>query len=167
MKIRRATPSDAAVLAELGERTFRDAFAAQNRAEDMDAYCAKAYGEAAQRRELESADGVTLVVEEDGRAIAFAYLRREQSQWGDIYLSRFYIDAGWHGRGVAQELMRAVESAARELGGRKLWLSVWEHNPRGIAFYRKTQFQEEGTMPFLLGSDLQTDLIFTRVIPAA
>lgn len=162
--IRRAVPADAAALAELGERTFRQAFGAQNRADDMDAYCARTYGEALQRRELEDDGAVTLIVEEDGNPIAFAYLRREKSQYGDIYLSRFYIDAAWHGRGIAQRLMRAVESEARNLGGRKLWLSVWEHNPRAIAFYAKCRFTTEGTQPFLVGSDLQTDHILTRVI---
>ncbi|HEX2060649.1 MAG TPA: GNAT family N-acetyltransferase [Thermoanaerobaculia bacterium] len=164
--IRRATPADAAVLAELGERTFRAAFGAQNRPEDMDAYCARTYGETLQRRELEDANAVTLIVEENGVAVAFAYLRREESEFGDIYVSRFYIDAAWHGRGIAQSLMREVEAAARDLGGTKLWLSVWEHNPRAIAFYAKCGFTAEGTQPFLVGSDLQTDYILTRVISA-
>lgn len=38
--IRSATLGDAAPLAELGARTFRDTFAADNRPEDMEAYIA-------------------------------------------------------------------------------------------------------------------------------
>jgi hypothetical protein len=38
--IRRAVPGDAAALAELGARTFRDAFEADNKLEDMALYLA-------------------------------------------------------------------------------------------------------------------------------
>ena len=43
MIVRRAIPGDAAALAELGARTFIDAFGAQNRPEDMAAYVAATY----------------------------------------------------------------------------------------------------------------------------
>ena len=74
--IRRAVPADAANLAALGARTFEEAFAAQNRPEDMTAYLAKTYSEPLQRREIEDPDVVTLLVEESGLLIAFAQMRR-------------------------------------------------------------------------------------------
>jgi ribosomal protein S18 acetylase RimI-like enzyme len=60
-------------------------------------------------------------------------------------------------------LMAEAHRAARELGGRHIWLGVWEHNPRGIAFYRKTGFVEVGTHDFYVGSDRQTDRVL--VVP--
>jgi len=167
VQIRRAVPSDASALAELAERTFRDAFAADNRAEDMDAFTARVYGEVQQRREIEDPEGVTLVGEDEGRLIAFTQLRRTASVWGDVEIARFYVDRRWHGQGIAQMLMLAAEAAARELGGRSLWLGVWERNPRGIAFYKKCGFEDAGSQPFLVGSDLQTDRVMVRVIPGA
>src|SRR6516165_10771278 len=50
--IRRVTAEDAQLLAELGERTFRDAFADQNTAENLQLYLAQAFGEEKQRAEL-------------------------------------------------------------------------------------------------------------------
>ena len=41
--IRRATGQDAAVLADLGARTFYDAFAIDNKSEDIDSYVAQAF----------------------------------------------------------------------------------------------------------------------------
>jgi GNAT superfamily N-acetyltransferase len=161
--IRRATASDAAALAELGARTFVDTFGAQNRAADLEAFVAKSYGVAQQTREIE--EGVTLVVEEDGTLIAFAQLHRLESPFGDVELGRFYVDRTHHGRGIAQSLMEAVVAAARILGSRKLWLGVWEHNPRAIRFYEKCGFVDEGTQPFRVGSDVQTDRVMTFVIP--
>jgi diamine N-acetyltransferase len=163
MIIRRATIADAAALAEFARRTFIDTFAAQNKPEDIDAYCAQSYGVAQQQREIE--DGITLLGEEHGALIAFAQIHSSGSKFGDVELGRFYVDRDHHGRGLARELMDAVIAAARTMNARKLWLSVWEHNPRAIRFYEKYGFLDEGTQPFLVGSDLQTDRVMTFVIP--
>ena len=50
--IRKATAADAQLLAQLGERTFRDAFAAQNTAENLRLYLGQAFGEEKQRAEV-------------------------------------------------------------------------------------------------------------------
>ena len=50
------------------------------------------------------------------------------------------------------------------MGRSKLWLGVWEHNPRGIRFYEKCSFVDEGSHPFRIGSDVQTDRIMTLVL---
>jgi len=70
MNIRRARPGDAAQLAELAERTFRETFAKDNRAEDLEAYVRLAYGTERQRREIEDPRHVALLAEEDGALIA-------------------------------------------------------------------------------------------------
>lgn len=164
--IRRATVHDAAALAQLAERTFRDAFAADNNPDDLELHIRSSYGEPQQRREIESADVITLVVEDDGFLIAFAQIRRAPSEHGDVEIARFYVDRAHHGRGIAQSLMAAANDAARELGGTTLWLGVWERNPRAIAFYEKCGFRDVGSHPFLVGTDLQTDRIMSRVMPA-
>jgi diamine N-acetyltransferase len=166
IEIRRATTSDAAALAELAARTFADTFAAKNRPEDIEAYLVKTYGEALQRREIEDPSVVTLLVEDGGMLVAFAQLRRSDSEHGQVELARFYVHREHHGRGIAQRLMDASVDAARELGGATLWLGVWEHNPRAIRFYEKCGFRDVGSQPFLVGSDLQTDRVMTFVIPA-
>jgi diamine N-acetyltransferase len=38
-----------------------------------------------------------------------------------------------------------------------MWLSVWERNPRAIAFYGKCGFRMVGSKDFWVGSDRQTD----------
>ena len=68
----------------------------------------------------------------------------------------------WQGSGLAQELMRVTVDAAVASGARTMWLGVWEHNPRAIAFYRKFAFVEAGSHEFMLGRDRQTDLIMMR-----
>jgi diamine N-acetyltransferase len=162
--IRRAVPSDAAALAELASRTFSDTFAAQNRPEDIEAYLAKTYGEAQQRREIEDPGVVTLVVEDGGALIAFAQLRGSTAEHGDVEIARLYVDREQHGRGIAQRLMDAAVDAARELDAATVWLGVWERNARAIRFYEKCGFRDVGSQPFLLGSDLQTDRVMTLAL---
>ena len=164
MKIRRAVSADAAAVAELAARTFVDAFGAANRPEDIAVFVARTYGEAQQRREIENPDGVTLLVEHDGALAAFAQLRRTSSPFGEVEIARFYVDRRHHGGGIARTLMDAAFEVARELGATTLWLGVWEHNPRAIAFYRKFGFVEVGAHDFMLGRDRQTDLIMMRSV---
>ena len=45
-----------------------------------------------------------------------------------------------------------------------VWLAVWERNHRAIAFYRKWGFVEVGNQSFLLGDDLQNDLVMQRIV---
>lgn len=165
MIVRLAGPADAAALAALSLKTFVDTFGADNRAEDMETYTSEAFGEAQQRRELETAGIVTLLGEEDGEAIAYAQLRHTPgAAYGEVELARFYVDRLFHGSGIAQSLMEAVDVHARALGGTTLWLGVWERNLRAIAFYRKSGFVQRSTQPFLLGSDLQTDWVMNRIL---
>jgi GNAT superfamily N-acetyltransferase len=165
MIIRIATPADAAVLAALSLKTFVDTFAPHNTAADMESYTSVAFTEAKQQRELETEGVITLLGEEDGDTIAYAQIRTTpDAPHGDVELARFYVDQPHHGRGIAQTLMDAVEDNARTLGGTRLWLGVWEHNLRAIAFYRKRGFTQRGAQPFLLGTDLQTDLVMNRTL---
>lgn len=166
-QIRRASAADAANLAALAERTFRDTFTEVNTPENMAAHAAASYGIDKQREEIESDRIRTLLVELDGVVAGYAQLRNGHhpdcvSAENAIELWRFYIDRSGIGRGLAQRLMQAVVVEAAEWNGRALWLGVWERNPRAIAFYRKCGFVEVGAHVFRLGDDAQTDLIMQR-----
>ena len=157
IEYRTAVSDDAALIAEFGRRTFVDAFAAQNRAEDIEQYVAKTYGEMQQRAEIEDPASLVLLALHEGTLIAYAWLRHDE-------IARFYVSNEWHGHGIAQELMRRIEECARSAGFTTLWLGVWEQNARAIAFYQKCGFAITGTQPFLLGNDLQTDYVMSKTI---
>lgn len=157
--IRPAVIEDAGVLAELAERTFRDAFAAQNRPDDIGAYIERVYGEELQRRELVDPLITTIVAEISGSMIGFVQIKHGEA---DMEVARLYVDRSFHGQGIAQRLMDAVLDTARETATHTVWLGVWEHNPRAIAFYEKCGFRITGSHPFLLGNDLQTDYVMVR-----
>ena len=162
-----ATVADAAVVSELARRTFHDTFAPTNDPGDMALYLAGAFGVDIQTRELNDRDITTLLVEEGGTVIAYAMVRGDHvpdcvDGPEPIELWRFYVDRGWHGRGVAAALMDRVKAAARERGAKTLWLGVWERNERAQAFYRKHGFRKVGTQIFVVGTDPQTDHVMIR-----
>ena len=169
MTIRTATAADAALVADLARRTFHDTFAATNDATDMALYLATAYGVDQQTRELNDRDITTLLVEVEGQAVAYAQVRGDHvpdcvTGPSPIELWRFYVDSGWHGRGIAQALMDQVRATARGRGAKTLWLGVWEHNDRARAFYAKCGFTSAGEHIFLFGTDPQTDLVMVTAL---
>lgn len=168
--IRRAVAADAAALAALAESTFVAAFGAQNRPEDLALHIRRSYGEAIQLGEILDPAFVTFVAERDGRLRAYAQLATGVAGKGPasipgtqpIEIRRFYVDAAWHGRGLAQRLMTTVLEFCTGAGADTVWLGVWEENPRGIAFYRKCGFTVVGSHVFVLGSDPQRDVLMAR-----
>lgn len=167
---RLAAPSDATMLVAFAARTFRDAFGADNRPEDIESHVAGAFG--IQRQSDELADGavVTLLAECDSLPVAYAQLRigsapKGLDGQGTIELWRFYVDRAWHGHGLAQRLMAAVIEQSLARDARRLWLGVWERNSRAIGFYRKCGFEKLGEQEFVLGTDPQVDWVMVRTLP--
>lgn len=165
-KLRPALPGDAPSLAVLAERTFRETFGSRNSPENMDLHCAKVFGTDIQLREIEDRALRTTLAEADGRMVGFSQLRIPSAQANvkarrAAEISRIYVLADWHGHGVAQDLMRDALATATRDDCDCLWLGVWEHNPRAMAFYRKFGLEVVGTHAFMLGLDRQRDLIMS------
>ena len=168
--IRPARSADAPDLARMAARTFEETFGPANHPADMALYLSSAYGLAQQSAELADPAMDTVLAEVDGTLAGYAQIREGSAPdcvtgAAPIEIRRFYVDAPWQGRGLAQALMRAVHSAVARRGGRTLWLGVWERNERAQAFYRKCGFVDVGSQPFVLGRDRQTDRIMTRALP--
>ena len=161
---RSATPADAALLAGVAERMFRDAFGSSNDPAQMDAYCRDHYAEELQRAELERPGMRVLFAEQEGRVAGYVQLRLDAPE-SEIW--RFYVDRACHGRGIAQRMMDEALRLARDVGAERVILAVWEHNPRAIAFYRKAGFTVTGAQPFVLGTEVQTDYVMTRELRGA
>ena len=167
LTFRRGTVSDAALLSQFGARTFEDTFGADNTPEDIAAHLAAAFGVPQQTAELSNADYVTVLAHAGSTLAAFAQVRRKEPPAcvegpDPVELHRFYVDRSWHGTGIAARLMASCAEPIRELGGRTVWLSVWEHISRARAFYAKCGFRQSGTADFFVGADRQTDHILER-----
>ncbi len=167
--LRHAAPADAALLAELGARTFRDTFAADNDPADLAAYLATSFSPARQAAELADPASTFLIAEVAGKAVGYAQIRAGEPPAcvrgpRPTELLRIYVDRPWLGRGVGELLLTGAMAEARAAGYLTLWLGVWEHNHRAQAFYRRHGFAVAGSHIFQLGSDPQTDLLMERAL---
>jgi diamine N-acetyltransferase len=169
---RRATIADAALLAALAAAGFSDTFAADNDPRDMEAYLAAAFGEATQRVELADPDVTVLLAERDGQVVGYAMLVEGVGPpcvggGSALEIGRLYAAKRWIGTGVGAALMQRCLDEAVARGRDTIWLGVWEHNRRAIAFYERWGFTDVGSQPFVLGRDVQTDRVMKRALREA
>lgn len=167
--IRHCNPDDAALLAELGARTFSETFAIDNSPDDMADYLSAAFSPAQQAAELADSTCLFLIAESEEVAVGYAMLRYGSVLEGvsddkPIEIVRLYVSEERLGSGVGAALMQACIDEAKQRGCETLWLGVWEHNARARAFYRKWNFHEVGTHIFQLGADPQTDILMQRAV---
>ena len=80
-------------------------------------------------------------------------------------LYRLYVDRPWWGTGLAQRLLQAANVEAIARSADALWLTTWDQNARGLAFYRKCGFREAGTTTFTVGRDPQRDFVLCLPLP--
>jgi diamine N-acetyltransferase len=166
LDFRLAAPADAPAVAEFARRAFQHAYLEIMAPELMARVLAEQFGPARQRAEIEDPAAAWILAEAGGALAGYAYLRTGRTPEigappAPVEIARFYVAAAWHGRGVARQLMDRVVGHARQLGGRTLWLAVWQRNPRAIAFYRKYGFVRAGVCsweqtPGALEDDLMT-----------
>ncbi len=166
---RLATMDDAALLSALGAKAFYDTFVDMNTKEDIDLYLSKNFNVEQLTSELSDSRNCFLIVEWREKAAGYAKLRKsdppyELSGENCIEIERIYAAKEFIGRGVGSTLMRNCLQQAAEEGFHLIWLGVWEHNQRAISFYEKWGFVKFGSHPFMLGNDLQTDLLFKKEI---
>ncbi|HEX6892621.1 MAG TPA: GNAT family N-acetyltransferase [Chryseolinea sp.] len=167
IRIRTASLEDARLLAELGAKTFRDTFISSNTDEDMKLYLEKNFSTEQLERELKEAGTIFIIAEVSDKAVGYAKMRRAEVPQGlnernQIEIERIYSAKEYIGKAVGKTLMEACLTVAKKAGHKVAWLGVWEHNPRAIAFYEKWGFIQFGTHPFLLGTDLQTDILMKK-----
>ncbi len=149
----------------MAARTFVAAFGPQNAESDIEAYVAGAFSERVQLAELSDPANTILIAEgEDGVAAGYAHLRSGSAPpcvaaERAVELVRIYADRP--GGGVGSALIAASLDIAKDEGADTVWLGVWEHNPRAVAFYERWGFRVVGTQEFVLGTDRQTDLVMS------
>jgi ribosomal protein S18 acetylase RimI-like enzyme len=163
------TAVDAAALAEFAARTFEETYSADNSAEDTRAHLSATYGLKQQTAELVDPSVSTILARSNTELIAYAQIRRNApppcvTHPAPIQLHRFYVDRRAHGSGLASELMQAVHQAAHDFDGGHIWLSVWERNPRAIAFYEKARFVDVGSTIYMVGPDSQVDRVLVASV---
>ena len=157
MIYRHAEIADAPALSMFAMRVFVNSFEDRLPRAELEAIAAARFPSERQHDDIASADGdIFLALDPD--LIGYVHLlygtRPDCPLAADApaELKRIYVDAGWHGRGVAQALLALAEHAAREHGCDIFWLAVWDANDRGQAFYDKLRFKKIGSAVIQVGT---------------
>ena len=160
--IRLAGAADAAMIADMSRRTFYDSFAEQNTPEDIAQYMDTQFTREQLMAEVGQPGNIFLLAYINDQPMGYARLMEhapppELGEGAALEVVRIYAEKTAIGKGVGRALMQYALDLAREKDKKWVWLGVWEHNHRAIAFYTKWGFEKFGHHPFVVGSDIQTD----------
>jgi GNAT superfamily N-acetyltransferase len=167
---RDATVADAALLADLGRRSFVETFGHLYAPEDLTAFLAT-HSEEGWRAELADPAFSVRLAEEDGEPVAYAKLGPPslpfEPRGPSIELRQFYVLKPWQGTGLARELMGWVLDCARASGAHDLYLSVFVDNHRARRFYQGYGFTFVGTYKFMVGGHADEDHVMRLALENA
>jgi ribosomal protein S18 acetylase RimI-like enzyme len=167
--IRLAIMQDLHTLINISAKTFTDTFAEYNSQENMALYLEENFNQDQLRNEISDPSNYFVLVIDQDEVIGYAKLRENTLAGGlrnenAMEIERLYIAHEHHGKRAGAALMQACLDIVEEKGYNVVWLGVWEHNARAIDFYNKWGFEKIGDHKFLLGNDLQTDLVMKKTL---
>lgn len=167
VRIQKASSNDAALIADLGRRTFVEAFGRYNDPDELKTYLSLAFALNRIAAELADPKATFLLAFAAAVPIGYAKLRAGQAPScvqgpHPIELERLYVQQNALAAGCGGALMNFCLDQARQKGYERMWLGVWERNARARRFYRKWGFVEVGRKDFAVGRDVQKDIIMTK-----
>jgi ribosomal protein S18 acetylase RimI-like enzyme len=91
------------------------------------------------------AAGGFYVVEREGRIAGFYRIMQFEGRARHVaQLGTLAVDPGFQGSGLARDMVAYAIEQMKSLGVRRVELQAEADNARGIAFYRKSGFEQEG-----------------------
>ena len=156
-------------LAPLARATFVNSFGKYNTREDMAHYLKEEMTNEKLASEFVDGKNVFFVAWLHGVLAGFAKVRTgfhidAPVNYQSVEIERLYVAVDYQSKNIGAALMESCISLARHHQCNAIWLGVWEHNYRAIAFYHRQGFWLFGAHNFLLGFDLQTDVLMMREV---
>jgi len=165
-------PDDAALLARVAAETFPLACPPHTQPEAIAEFIATHLSVDSFTAYLADPERALFVAEVDAEAAGYTMVVFGEPRDPDVVvavtvrptaeLSKVYVREGFHGAGIAGDLVAASVNAARDRGVLSVWLGVNQENTRANRFYEKQGFALAGTKRFLVGDRYEDD--FVRVL---
>lgn len=170
LTIRKVLPDELEALLNLSKQTFFDAFHHLNNPDDMEAYAAKYFTRAQFALELNNPQSefyFALLDDEIAGYIKLNYAdaQTELQDHQSLEVERIYVSAVHQGKQIGRHLLYFAIQLATSKNFKSVWLGVWEHNDRAIKFYQQHGFTLFGSHDFMLGNDLQKDVLMRKMLP--
>ena len=169
MKIRKINIDDLETLRNLSIQTFKETFEEVNTEEDMQKYLLENLSIEKLKTELENPNSEFYFAENNDEILGYLKLnfkdaQTEKLEENHFEIERIYVLKAFLGQKIGQILFDKAIEIGREKNLEYVWLGVWEENHRAIKFYEKNGFEIFGKHDFVLGKDVQTDLLMKMKI---
>lgn len=152
------------LLRTISVQTFTETFAHQNLENNMRKYVSDNLSLEQLSKELKSKDSEFYFLKLNNQILGYLKLNKNEAQTElknntTLEIERIYVKQEFHGKQFGKLLLQKAIDIAKEQGCQTIWLAVWEHNLKAIAFYKKNDFKEFDKHNFQLGDDLQEDIM--------
>ena len=169
MQIIKLNITDLENLQKISITTFKETFEEVNTEEDMQKYLNENLNEEKLKSELENLDSEFYFIENENKNLGYLKLnfgnaQTEKVEENYFEIERIYVLKAFLGQKIGQILFDKAIEIGREKNLEYVWLGVWEENHRAIRFYEKNGFEIFGKHDFVLGEDVQTDLLMKMKI---
>ena len=169
MQIRKLNSSDSENLRKISIQTFKETFEEVNTEEDMQKYLDENLSIEKLKTELENPNSEFYFAENNDEILGYLKLnfkdaQTEKLEENHFEIERIYVLKAFLGQKIGQILFDKAIEIGREKNLEYVWLGVWEENHRAIKFYEKNGFEIFGKHDFVLGEDVQTDLLMKMKI---
>ena len=167
--VRECTIDDAAGVAALGARLFREAYGPTHPEPELSRYLAREYTTEVFADASIQDGGFLLVIEDsDGTKLGYTWVRPSPNPPNGVTghrsaeIVRFYVATERQGQGLGALLMNRCFDVARERGYDCVWLQVWQEAPWAIGFYKKMGLEVVGSAFFYFGDRVGDDHVMER-----
>jgi len=165
--IREATKINVLLLSELSTQTFYETYATFNTKENMESYVKNNFAVEALEKNFDEPNARFFIAYADEMPVGYAKLRTVEvpeamRNRNHLELERIYVKQDFKGMKIGKKLISKSIEVAKQKGFEVLWLGVWEHNEKALAFYKKMGFEIFDEHIFKLGNDEQRDYLMKR-----
>jgi ribosomal protein S18 acetylase RimI-like enzyme len=167
IQIRAVQRTDLKTLQEIGKSTFAETFVDDCDPLDMEKYLEEKHNFDLLKFELENPESQFFFAEIENNVVAYLKINWGKAQTESklknaFEMERLYVLSDFQRMKVGQVLMDKALVIASERNFEWLWLGVWENNTKAIRFYKKNGFVIFDKHPFVVGTDVQTDVLMKR-----
>ncbi|MBX2962364.1 MAG: GNAT family N-acetyltransferase [Cyclobacteriaceae bacterium] len=162
--LREATLADIDQLQKIGKRTFIETFEAVNTKANMEAYLNEGFSYEGLKEELINTGSLFYFATLNNTIVGylkvnFGLAQKELQDENALEIERIYVLRDYQGKNIGRLLFNKALQLGEERKASYVWLGVWEHNARAMAFYKKNGFVEFDKHVFKLGDDEQIDIM--------
>lgn len=156
-------------LQKLGRQTFLETFAPVNTEENIQHYLQTGFTDEKLLKEIANPDSSFYFAKLNDKSIGYLKINFENAQTelqenDAMEIERIYVLKENHGQKAGQFLFGEALKIAKNRDIKYIWLGVWDKNEKAIRFYEKNGFIPFDKHSFVLGTDIQTDVMMKLIL---